>query len=98
MLNGLFLFNSVNEALGRLEGRNVVGGNGHSGFAGDVAGSLLSAMLDDEAAEATHVNGVASDKGTLNHIGEFFDNGQYLCLFKTGSLSYFVYDPSAKLD
>ena len=45
-------------------------GDSHGSFAGDVAGGLLGAMLDDEAAETTEINGVAGDKRALHNIRE----------------------------
>ena len=55
----LVLLDGSNENLGRLERGNVVLRDGHGGSLGDVARSLLSPMLDDEAAETTEVNRVA---------------------------------------
>ena len=55
----LVLLDGSNENLGRLERGNVVLRDGHCGSLGDVACSLLSPMLDDEAAETTEVNRVA---------------------------------------
>ena len=48
---GLLAFHLLYKSLGRLEARQVVGGNGDGGVLADVACCLGSAMLDDEAAE-----------------------------------------------
>ena len=90
MINKLFLFNGVDEALGRFESRDVVCRDGHGGLAGDIAGGLLSAMLDDETAETAHVNGVASNEGTLNYVCEFFDGSEYLSFLETSGFCHFV--------
>ncbi len=61
MLILFLLFHGVDENLGRLESRDVMSGDGHGRLLGDVAGGLLSPMLDDEAAETTKVNGLLPD-------------------------------------
>ena len=77
-VNGLFFLHGVDEDLGGLESRDVVRGDGHRLLLGDVAGGLLGAVLDDEAAEATEVNRLAGDDGILHHFGELLDNTLYL--------------------
>jgi hypothetical protein len=92
VVNGLFLFNGANEALGGLEGRDVVCRDGNGSFAGDIAGGLLGAVLDDKATETTEVHRITCYQGTFYHVGEFFNNCQYLRLLQTGGFGYFVYN------
>ena len=62
MFNGLMyspyneLFNSLEEHLGGFESRDVMLGDNHRGVLSDVAGGLLCALLQDEAAKATEIN------------------------------------------
>ena len=55
----LGLLNSVHEGLGRLESRNLVGGDGDGLVLADVAAGLLSSRPDDEASEASQIHVLA---------------------------------------
>ena len=83
-VNGLFLLHGVHENLRGLESRDVVRGDGHRLLLGDIAGRLLSAVLDDEAAEATEVHRLAGDNGILDHLGELLDNTLNLNFLNAG--------------
>ena len=69
-----------------------MGRDGHGLLAGDVAGGLLGAVLDDEAAETTEIHGLAGDDGSLHHLGELFDHAHDLDLLDAGGLGNFVDD------
>ena len=71
ILNSL-LFNltlhGTHKALCGLECGDIVCRNGHSGHLGDVACSLLGAVLDDEAAESAKIHRLTLDKRPLDAL------------------------------
>ena len=91
-VNGLFLLHGIDEDLRRLESRDVVRGDGHRLLLGDVAGGFFGAVLDDEAAEATEVNGLAGDDGILHDLGELLDNALNLYFLNSGRFGDFIDD------
>lgn len=86
------LFNLVQESLGRFESGNVVSGNNNRGVLADVAASLFSATLDNEAAETSQINVFTTNHGILNGDHEFFNNGQNSHFFDTSLLGNRSYD------
>ena len=70
----VFLLDSVHEGLGRLEGRNLVGGDGDGDVLANVTASLFSSRLDDEAAEASQIHVLTLSHGALHHFHEIFNN------------------------
>ena len=92
MVNELFLLHGIHEDLRRLESRDVVRGDGHRLLLGDVAGGLLGAVLDDEAAEATEVHRLTGDDGILHHLGEFLDNTLNLNFLNAGRFGDLIDD------
>ena len=67
-------------------------GNSKSGLLRDVTGGLLSAMLDDEAAESAKIHRLACDDGLLDAIHRCLEDSLNGGLLQTGGLGHFVYD------
>ncbi len=76
----------LHEALRGLEGGDVVLGDDDGGVLGYVAGCLLGAGLDDEAAEAAEEHGLAVGQGVLNDFHELLDGFQNSGSFDAGCL------------
>ena len=91
-MNGLFLLHGIDEDLRGLESRDVVSGDGHRLLLGDVAGGLLGAVLDDEAAEATEIHGLSGDDGIFHYLGELFDNALNLNFLNAGLFGNLIDD------
>jgi hypothetical protein len=91
-VNGLFLLHGIHEDLRRLESRDLVRGDGHGLLLGDIAGGLLSAVLDDEAAEAAEIHRLAGDDGLLHDFGELLDNTLDLYFLNAGRFGNLIDD------
>lgn len=70
----LFLYR-CDENLGRLESRDVVCRNGHSGVPGDVPCSLLGPVLDDEAAESAEIYRLSLCERVLDAVHAGLEHG-----------------------
>ena len=88
------LFHLLCEALGGLESRNIVFGNGNRRILRDVAGNLLGALLHDEAAEATKIDIVILSERRLDALHESLNDSLHLHFLHSGALSDFAYDIS----
>lgn len=88
----LEIFQIFHEHFGGLEGGDFVFGDDNSGVQGDVAGSLLGAGFDDEAAEAAEIDWLAVSERVFNNFHELFDSLKNIGAFDTGSLRNLVYD------
>ncbi len=86
------LLDCIEEHLGGLESRDVVLGDDHRGVLGDIAGSLLSALLEDEATEAAEINVVIGGQSALYLIHECLYNGEGGCLVDASLLGDEAYD------
>ena len=86
------LFYSVYKNLSWLESWDVVSRNGHCSVLGDVSCSLLSSVLDDEAAESTEIYRISLGERVLYALHERLYNNLNSCLLNAGCLSYLVYD------
>ena len=80
------LFNVVDESLSGLERRDVVSGDDDGGVLGDITTSLLSALLDDEAAESAEINVLTFGERLLDDIHKLFDGGLDGDFFDSGFL------------
>lgn len=80
------LLHSIEENLSGLEVRNVVLGNDQRGVLRDVASGLLSALLQDEATEATEVNIFLVGESALHLIHERFNYCECCGLVDAGLL------------
>ena len=88
----LFVHYLLDEAVSGLESGDVVSGDHDSGLLGDVTGGLLSAMLDDEAAETTKIHILIFGYRFDDCLHESFNNCLHLSLLKAGVLGDLVYD------
>ena len=86
------LFYSAYKNLSWLERWNVVSLNGHCSVLCDVSSSLLSSVLDDEAAEATEIYWVTLSKLGLYALHECLNYSRHSLLLDAGLLSDFIYD------
>ena len=91
---GLLFLDFCEEALGRLEGRNVVSRDDDGGVLGDVAGGLFFSSLDDEAAETSQINVFTFYQRFLDHFHEAFDGGKDLILLSARSFGDLIDDVS----
>ena len=67
-------------------------GNHESGLAGNIAGCLLGAVLDDEAAETTKIYGLTFDKRSFYSFHKRLDDGEGLHFLDTSLLGDLVND------
>ena len=80
------LFHLFHEHFGRLESGDFVLGDDDGGVLGDVAGGLLRAGLDNEAAKTAQVNVVAMCERVLDGLHEFLDGLKYYGFLNAGAL------------
>ncbi len=80
----LFTFHLAHETLCRLEAGEVVCCDDDSGVLGDVAGGLLSSVLDDEAAETSEIDVLFFKKTCLDDIHECFHGDSYILFGQPG--------------
>ena len=89
----VFLFADLgDESLGRLECRDVVGGDHDGRVLGNVARGLLGAGLDGKAAEATEINVLTGGQGVLHALHETFNDILHFDSFDASTLGNFIYD------
>jgi len=86
------LFHLLCEALGGLESRNIVFGNGNRRILRDVAGNLLGALLHDEAAEATKIDIVILSERRLDALHESLNDSLHLHFLNSRAFRDFAYD------
>jgi hypothetical protein len=69
-----------------------VGGDLDGHTLGDIAGGLGGTLFDDEATEASQINGFVSGEGHLDRIHEFFNNCLNGVFVDVGFARDFAYD------
>lgn len=79
-----FLFNVLHENLSGLEGGNLMLGNNDSGVLRDVAGCLLAAGLDDEAAESAEIDVLSVSERIFYDFHELLNGAEDLSAVNTG--------------
>ena len=91
-LKGFLVAHLGNERLGRLESRNVVGGDDDGGVLGDVAGGLLRTGLHGKATKSTEIDILTIRQGVLHAIHEAFHDALHFDSLDASALSDFVYN------
>lgn len=86
------LFYSIEEHLGGLECRNVVFRDDQGCVLSDVAGCLLSALLEDEATKTAEINVLLVAQRVLNLFHECFNNSECCSLVDASLFRYLAYD------
>lgn len=82
----VLLLNLGHELLAGLECRDVMGRDNQCRVLGDVASGLLSTLLQDEAAEATKIDGFSVNQAFLDGCHHSFNASQYCGLVNAGLL------------
>ena len=81
-----------NEVLARFEGGDVMSLDSDGLVLGDVAGSFLSSVFHNVAAEASQINVLTIDHGLLDRFHESFNDSLHAILFITGAVGNFIND------
>ena len=82
----------INEDFSRLESRNLVSCDGNGLVLRNITGSLLGALLNDEATEATEIHIVTLLKRVFDTLHERFNHILNSDLLEACCFSYFIND------
>jgi len=97
-LKGFLFAHFRDEGLGGLEGGHVVLRDHDGRVLGDVAGGLLGAFLNREAAKATEIDVLAAGQGVLDTFHEVFHYALHFDALHAGAFRDFIYDFSFSHD